>query len=101
MEGGSGSCGQPVETHEDCGYYGISKTECESRGCCFQLPYVAGPQCYHHSPREEVQITFRVTPNRCFKVVGIEGETLPSVCAGSSGLATVGAVDAPVYLTPQ
>ena len=29
------SCRVPREKREECGYYGIEKKECESRGCCW------------------------------------------------------------------
>jgi len=33
---------------EDCGYYGINKSDCESRGCCWVESNISGiPWCFH------------------------------------------------------
>jgi hypothetical protein len=98
VESGTGSCALADVDKEDCGFYGISKDQCEARGCCFQDPFVSGPQCYHHSPRGPVPLQVRTVPGRCFNVVDVLGESQVPVCSGADGVLTVDASDSPVYV---
>jgi hypothetical protein len=36
----------PRAQRSDCGETGIDEPTCLSRGCCFEKPYVSGPQCF-------------------------------------------------------
>ena len=36
----------PREQRSDCGETGIDEAACLAKGCCFETPWVSGPQCY-------------------------------------------------------
>ena len=48
----------------DCGTTGIDEPTCLARGCCFEKPYVSGPQCYNRpeNTSEAMRVYFFPAP---------------------------------------
>ena len=100
QDGSGGTCASNVTDRVDCGYYGISQSECETgRGCCYELPYVSGPQCYHHQGSGSVVVNVELAPGSpaSLTVIDMYGNKVASV-QNKGGVAQVTATDAPVYL---
>ena len=59
-------CNAFSKIKKDCGYYGITKNECEKKkGCCFDEPYIVGPQCYYSNGGNETIFVLKfVTQNK-------------------------------------
>jgi hypothetical protein len=103
-DGPGGSCSFPDQEKRDCGYYGIDESECEARGCCFEVPAPSdAPQCYHHQSPTPVNITFPdVAANMCFRVVGLDGSIAPlRPCAQADGSLSVAVTGQPIILIPS
>jgi hypothetical protein len=97
-----GSCNFSLP-HQDCGHRGTTKSQCESKGCCFELPHISGPQCFFTNARFEFNATLSVATglaSRCFAGVSFLGVPLPSqeLCSDSSGRLRVAATDGPIYV---
>jgi hypothetical protein len=50
------SCSVPLSSRQDCGFYGITPSTCESKGCCWQVPPsgMSAPYCFHSSSQNPV-----------------------------------------------
>jgi hypothetical protein len=99
---GGDECVVDTATMQDCGYWGIDEATCvTTRGCCFQEPYVAGPQCFFHTG--PVNLTFGLPPGAahgaCFSVKDVYGGALRPVCANPDGTLTVVASPSPVFVS--
>ena len=75
----------------------------ESKGCCFELPHISGPQCFFTNARFEFNATLSVATglaSRCFAGVSCLGVPLASqeLCSDSSGRLRVAATDGPIYV---
>lgn len=94
----------PLSLRVDCGFHGISKSECASRACCWDAVDANGPQCYRaEAPVPPTPVTFALAagtaPAACFSVIDVFGEGAPPVCAVGGAL-TLNASDAPQYVLP-
>ena len=87
---------------QDCGFWGISQSECLSRGCCFELPYVGpGAQCYYHVVVNATgTVTFPAPASTCYTTQSVVGAPLGRVCTQGTTLSVV-ASTSPVYLVPS
>ena len=61
------------EQRSDCGETGIDEPTCVARGCCYEKPYISGPQCYTapQNTSDAMQVYF-------FPAPGSPGSNLPS-----------------------
>eukprot|EP00927_Polykrikos_kofoidii_P049544 TRINITY_DN43593_c0_g1_i1.p1 TRINITY_DN43593_c0_g1~~TRINITY_DN43593_c0_g1_i1.p1 ORF type:complete len:461 (-),score=64.07 TRINITY_DN43593_c0_g1_i1:158-1540(-) len=63
----AGTC-KPSATRVDCGYFGITQSECSSRGCCWQLPSQANltstdlPICFRQFARKPIEFFVHYLP---------------------------------------
>lgn len=99
---GGSQCVVDAASMQDCGYYGIDEKSCEARGCCYQQPYVAGPQCFYHNGDVAVNMTFALPAAEhasCFNVADEYGGSLAPVCANPDGTLTVPATPSPVFVS--
>jgi len=95
----SQSCANiPLANKTDCGFSGISQTDCTYRNCCFQTPYVDGPQCYFRQTVASVTFSASGSGTKCFKVYDYTGATVTSSLCPTNGQLTLSASDGPVYL---
>jgi hypothetical protein len=71
--------------YKDCGYSGIPKATCLSRGCCWDSgPTVVGWQCYSTRVVVAASISFAVAPappEQCFSVTNVFGFPRGRTCA--------------------
>lgn len=90
-----------VSNRKDCGFNGISESECLSRGCCFdeveKNPQL--PQCYFSTTSNvEFQVNAK-SGSQCFSVTSVLGAKLNNACA-SDHTVNVAVTDGPTYLIP-
>lgn len=94
------TCTNPTN-RTDCGFYGITESECLARGCCFaEVEYPWNPpQCYFGTPPTRVSIALprNVPADACFTQLDYLGGAWPPVCA-STGLLSINVTDGPTYL---
>ena len=45
----AGECYQSPASREDCGWFGIKKEQCESKGCCWDESVQDVPWCFYGS----------------------------------------------------
>ena len=85
--GGANSTSCAVADFEkmDCGYYGITRSQCFDRGCCFGPVDMAGPQCFVHAinyTRTASIAVDAVERNQCWLVVNlVHNESAKLACA--------------------
>eukprot|EP00912_Choanoflagellata_sp_UC4_P000166 UC4_evm1s108 len=126
-----GACGTKGWTEKvNCGYYGISKSECLSPSnplanpgpCCWEpnVKVVGGPQCYKAllPSAISIKVSFAIgngvdvdMSNRtCWNVLDFLGDSLSTVCADAKGMVEVNvpvrqsmenSVNSPVYMLPK
>jgi hypothetical protein len=84
----------------DCGFNGISQTDCGYRDCCFENPYVGpGPQCYFRITQASLSFSASGSGSTCFKVVDYLDNVVTNSLCPVNGRITVTASDGPLYLT--
>lgn len=93
-----GTC-SAVAVHSDCGYRGISQSQCEDKGCCFEEPFVSGPQCYYRARRYSSIVNVPVAGPECWHMRTHLGADAGTLCP-KNGTLSVPATDAPSYLQP-
>ena len=76
------------------------------RGCCFQVPYNHGPQCYFKNANGTLGVTVPVTvpigtPSRCYTATTYLGASAGRVCTDGDGLLVIEVGDGPVLLASQ
>eukprot|EP00039_Didymoeca_costata_P008441 m.112119 g.112119 ORF g.112119 m.112119 type:complete len:490 (+) comp14082_c0_seq1:99-1568(+) len=95
----NGSCDASYK-HEDCGFYGISQKDCESKGCCYETPYKSGPQCYYKPTMFASTLEISGAPQGCYNLYDLFGniKSPNKVCTASTGVLTIEVTDEPTYL---
>lgn len=101
--GDPGSCPNvPVASRVDCGYYAVSKSECEARGCCYGAS--SGPWCYFPDPTTSQSATLQLPmpsgASACFAATDYLGRSQGQVCASTAGSLALTLASAPTYLVP-
>ena len=96
------ACPASVELRRDCGFSGVSRAQCEGRGCCWDAnePAAGGPQCFFREPLGAVGAAFPVAPlpaDTCFEASDVFGFDRGRVCA-AAGAVRVALTDGPQYL---
>jgi hypothetical protein len=103
------SCSAAGAERRDCGWWGISQSQCASRGCCWDWSSSPdGPQCYYHTGGGAVAVSVAVpasVANACFAVTDVYGYQRNgtgengTACA-SEGVLALQLTDGPTYLWP-
>jgi len=83
----------------DCGFNGITQTDCQYRGCCFENPYVGpGPQCYFQQTSALLNFSTSTSGTTCFKAINYMGTVINANLCPTNGAISVTASDGPIYL---
>jgi len=87
----------PANERVDCGFDGITPTDCGYRECCYGAE--STPQCYFQQTSLPVTWSASTSGTTCFKVVNYLGTLVTNSLCPQNGALSVTATDGPLYLT--